>query len=57
MQCRLCRYNGLKPYIMLNLYPDGTAAEKHLLFEDYCLDNYCVQCFWKCHFNGHSAAE
>eukprot|EP00927_Polykrikos_kofoidii_P054841 TRINITY_DN49197_c0_g1_i1.p1 TRINITY_DN49197_c0_g1~~TRINITY_DN49197_c0_g1_i1.p1 ORF type:complete len:636 (+),score=101.10 TRINITY_DN49197_c0_g1_i1:103-1908(+) len=20
---------------------------------DYCLDNYCVQCFWKCHFNGH----
>ena len=20
--------------------------------EDYCLDNYCVQCFWKCHFNG-----
>jgi len=20
---------------------------------DYCLDNFCVQCFWKCHFNGH----
>eukprot|EP00928_Gymnodinium_smaydae_P071534 TRINITY_DN55094_c0_g1_i1.p1 TRINITY_DN55094_c0_g1~~TRINITY_DN55094_c0_g1_i1.p1 ORF type:complete len:588 (+),score=140.88 TRINITY_DN55094_c0_g1_i1:152-1915(+) len=20
---------------------------------DYCLDNYCVACFWKCHFNGH----
>ena len=20
--------------------------------KDYCLDNYCVQCFWKCHFNG-----
>jgi len=20
---------------------------------DYCLDNYCVQCFWKCHFNGN----
>jgi len=20
---------------------------------DYCLDSFCVQCFWKCHFNGH----
>lgn len=20
---------------------------------DYCLDYFCVQCFWKCHFNGH----
>jgi hypothetical protein len=20
---------------------------------DYCLDDFCVQCFWKCHFNGH----
>lgn len=20
---------------------------------DYCLDNYCIPCFWKCHFNGH----
>lgn len=28
---------------------------------DYCLDNYCVQCFWKCHFNGcrrqHTASK
>lgn len=20
---------------------------------DYCLDNYCVKCFWQCHFNGN----
>merc|ERR1712194_309846 len=20
---------------------------------DYCRDNFCLQCFWKCHFNGH----
>jgi len=20
---------------------------------DYCLDNYCVKCFWQCHVNGH----
>jgi hypothetical protein len=20
---------------------------------DYCLDLFCVSCFWKCHFNGH----
>mmetsp|Transcript_34745 Transcript_34745/g.79689 ORF Transcript_34745/g.79689 Transcript_34745/m.79689 type:complete len:522 (+) Transcript_34745:96-1661(+) len=20
---------------------------------DYCLDNFCVSCFWKCHFNGN----
>lgn len=20
---------------------------------DYCLDNFCVSCFWNCHFNGH----
>jgi hypothetical protein len=20
---------------------------------DYCLDNFCVKCFWQCHFNGN----
>mmetsp|Transcript_29779 Transcript_29779/g.67451 ORF Transcript_29779/g.67451 Transcript_29779/m.67451 type:complete len:585 (-) Transcript_29779:90-1844(-) len=20
---------------------------------DYCLDNFCVKCFWQCHVNGH----
>jgi hypothetical protein len=20
---------------------------------DYCQDNFCTTCFWKCHFNGH----
>mmetsp|Transcript_23845 Transcript_23845/g.52822 ORF Transcript_23845/g.52822 Transcript_23845/m.52822 type:complete len:586 (+) Transcript_23845:79-1836(+) len=28
---------------------------------DYCLDNFCVTCFWKCHFNGqrrmHTASK
>lgn len=20
---------------------------------DFCQDNFCIQCYWKCHFNGH----
>jgi len=28
---------------------DGAAA----FHCDYCQDNFCIPCFWKCHFNGH----
>jgi len=28
---------------------DGAAAFRC----DYCQDNFCIPCFWKCHFNGH----
>ncbi|CAK9061558.1 Cyclomaltodextrinase (Maltodextrin glucosidase) (TMG) [Durusdinium trenchii] len=55
---------GLQHKSMLVSVSDGDVIEPQKRCEecedrpaafacDYCLDNYCVQCFWKCHFNGH----
>jgi len=58
------RGNRLQHKSMLVSVSDGDVIEPQKRCEecedrpaafacDYCLDNYCVQCFWKCHFNGH----
>lgn len=58
------RGNRLQHKSMLVSVSDGDIIEPQKRCEecedrpaafacDYCLDNYCVQCFWKCHFNGH----
>lgn len=58
------RGNRLQHKSMLVSVSDGDIIEPQKKCEeccdkpasfacDYCLDNYCVQCFWKCHFNGH----
>jgi len=49
---------------MLVAVSDGEVIETGVLCDecednpaafhcDYCRDNFCLQCFWKCHFNGH----
>mmetsp|Transcript_78555 Transcript_78555/g.168326 ORF Transcript_78555/g.168326 Transcript_78555/m.168326 type:complete len:596 (-) Transcript_78555:50-1837(-) len=58
------RGNRLQHKSMLVAVSDGEIIEPQKKCEecednpaafacDYCLDNFCVQCFWKCHFNGH----
>eukprot|EP00747_Dinoflagellata_sp_TGD_P210977 gnl/TRDRNA2_/TRDRNA2_84194_c0_seq1.p1 gnl/TRDRNA2_/TRDRNA2_84194_c0~~gnl/TRDRNA2_/TRDRNA2_84194_c0_seq1.p1 ORF type:complete len:572 (+),score=99.33 gnl/TRDRNA2_/TRDRNA2_84194_c0_seq1:62-1777(+) len=58
------RGNRLSHKSMLVTVSDGEMIEPQKRCEectdkpaafacDYCLDNYCVTCFWKCHFNGH----
>jgi len=58
------RGNRLQHKSMLVNVSDGEIVEPQKRCEecednpaafacDYCLDNFCVKCFWQCHVNGH----
>lgn len=62
------RGNRLQHKSMLVSVSDGDVIEPQKRCEecedrpaafacDYCLDNYCVQCFWKCHRRQHTASK
>lgn len=61
---RLHKKSGRDVKAMLVSVSDGEVVDPQMkceecednpaaFFCDYCLDYFCVQCFWKCHFNGY----